>query len=126
MPGRDGLDIMLSDDLAEWLNRNDPDADDEPRELIVEARTPPRHVKVDARRSGVLVPREVEPTGPVDRARVTSELQRELTRLLGSPTTVLRAAGAVVVRARRDQLREILKLPLVKAVRPNRSLKRSG
>jgi hypothetical protein len=125
MPGRDGPDIILGGELAGWLE-GEGDGD-QARELIIEARTPPRVVRLEgSRAAGKAVPGDVESTGPADRARIISELNRELSRIVDGPTTVLKAAGAVVIRADRDQLRKILELPQVKAVRPNRSLKRPG
>jgi hypothetical protein len=111
---------MLGGDLADWLEGEG----DETRELIVEARTQPRFVRVETDRNGKPVSFEGEPAALGDRAKITRKLHQELTNLLDGPTTLLKAAGAVVVRANREQLRKILSHPLVKAVRPNRLLKK--
>jgi hypothetical protein len=42
---------------------------------------------------------------------------------VGNATNLIRAAGAIAVRANREQLLQILKHPLVKAVRSNRRLR---
>lgn len=120
MPGRGGTDIPLGGDLAKWLEG----AGDDAREVIVEARTPTRIVRFDLDRTDKPAPVDIQSSGEADRAQVIRSLRDELSRLTEGPATALNAAGAVVVRANREQLREILGLPQVKAVRPNRPLKR--
>src|SRR5262245_59744052 len=101
MPGRDGSDITLGGDLAEWLDGDG----DETRELIVDARTPPRVARLEGDPTGNPVPGDVRSAGPGDRAQITRSLRADLTRLVDGPATLLEAAGAVVVRANREQLR---------------------
>ena len=93
------------------------------------ARTPRRGQGSQANRepgnspSGRILPREVETAKNVDRNSLLEELQHDLDELLGTTTNLLRSAGAVAVRANREQLRQIVRHPLVRAVRSNRQLK---
>jgi len=73
--------------------------------------------------SGRILPREVETAKNVDRNSLLEEFQRDLDELPGTTTNLLRSAGAVAVRANREQLRQIIRHPLVRAVRSNRRLK---
>jgi hypothetical protein len=96
---------------------------DDTREVIVEAKVPPRTVRLGQALSERHLPKEILTEGEGDRGAVLQELQADLNRLLGHSTNPLRAAGAIAVRANREQLLEITKHPLVRAVRPNRRLK---
>jgi len=69
------------------------------------------------------LPQEVFTAGDGDRTAILRELQDYLDGLLGNATNVLRAAEAIAIRANRQQLLQIAKHPLVKAVRSNRRLK---
>ena len=93
------------------------------RELIVGASVPKRTVSLEKRGSGRVLPREVKSEAGSDRATVLSQLQRDLDELLGTSTNLLRSAGAIAVKADRQQLCAIARHPLVRAVRPNRRLK---
>jgi hypothetical protein len=118
------IDKVLDPDLAEWLDGEG----DETREMIVEARMPARTVRLGPGTAERLLPREItsEGDGAGDRAAVLRELQDDLNRLSGRATNLIRAAGAIVVRANREQLLQIARNPLVKAVRSNRRLKPGG
>jgi hypothetical protein len=84
---------------------------------------PKRTVCLGNSPSGRILPREVETAKNVDRNSLLEELQHDLDELLGTTTNLLRSAGAVAVRANREQLRQIVRHPLVRAVRGNRRLK---
>jgi hypothetical protein len=119
MAERSQTDRILDSDLAAWL---EADGDDT-REMIVEAKVPARTVSLGQGPSGLHLPKAIRTEGHGDRAEVLRELQDDLNRLLGGTTSLLRAAGAIAVRANREQFLEILKHPLVKVVRANRRLK---
>jgi hypothetical protein len=122
MAERSQTQTVLDSDLAEWL---DGDGDDT-REMIVEAKVPGRAVHLGQVVSGRLLPKEVDTKRDGDRAAVLRQLHEDLDRLLGGATNLIRAAGAIAVRANRDQLLQIARHPLVKAVRSNRRLKPGG
>jgi hypothetical protein len=105
----------LDAELNTWLDT----ADDETREVIVEARVPKRRVRLDPGTR----PKELTTDDGPSRAAVLQELQEFLTGVLGSAPRILSAAGAIPLRATQDQLRRIVRHPLVKAVRANRRLK---
>jgi hypothetical protein len=119
MAERSQTDAVLDSDLAAWLEGEG----DETREMIVEAKLPARTVHLAQGAFGGHLPKEIRTEGDGDRAAVLRELQDDLNGLLGGTTSLLRAAGAIAVRANREQLLEIAKHPLVKAVRANRRLK---
>ena len=110
---------VLDAELKAWA---EGEGDDQ-RELLVEARVPKRTVSLGNSPSGRILPREVETAKNVDRNSLLEELQHDLDELLGTTTNLLRSAGAVAVRANREQLRQIVRHPLVRAVRSNRRLK---
>jgi hypothetical protein len=112
-------DPVLGAELLAWANGEGSDR----RELIVEATLPRRTVSLEKSDSGRVLPREVKPGSTGSRATVLLQLQHDLNELLGTSTSVLRAAGAIAVRADRTQLRQIARHPLVRAVRPNRRMK---
>ncbi len=116
---KDYLENILDSDLNAWIKGNGDDT----REVIVEANVPSRTVRMGESRTQRHIPQEVVTAGGGDRAMVLKELQDYLSSLLGNTVSVLRAAGAIAVRANREQLREIAKHPKVKAVRVNRRLK---
>jgi hypothetical protein len=113
------IDQVLDADLAEWLEG----MGDDTREMIVEAKVPARTVHLGQGISGHLLPKEIVTRGDGDRAEVLRQLQDDLNRLLGGATNLIRAAGAVAIRADRGQLIQIARHPLVKAVRSNRRLR---
>jgi hypothetical protein len=119
MAERSQIDNVLDSDLAEWLESEGDDT----REMIVEAKVPARTVHLGKVVSGRLLPKEITTEGDGDRAGVLRQLHDDLSRLLGGATNLIRAAGAIAVRANREQLLQIARHPLVKAVRSNRRLK---
>jgi len=84
---------------------------------------PKRTVTLGNSPSGRTLPREVETAKHVDRNSLLEELQHDLDELLGTRTNLLRSAGAVAIRANREQLRRIARHPLVRVVRSNRRLR---
>jgi len=76
-----------------------------------------------ANNAAFTLPREVETAKHVDRNSLLEELQHDLDELLGTRTNLLRSAGAVAIRANREQLRRIARHPLVRVVRSNRRLR---
>ena len=119
MPEPSQPDQILDAELKAWV---EGEGDDQ-REFLVEARVPKRTVTLGNSPSGRVLPREVETSKNVDRNSLLEELQHDLDELLGTRTNLLRSAGAVAVRANREQLRHITRHPLVRAVRSNRRLK---
>ncbi len=109
----------LDDKLSAWLDT----PDDERREIIVEAQVPQRRVRLPAGRGQGTRPAEVATADGPSRAAVLQELQEFLTEVVGTAPRILAAAGAIPLRATQDQLRQIVRHPLVRAVRTNRRLK---
>ena len=103
-------------ELVDWLDRTDG----EKRELIVEAALPPRTVTLSPRGEGRV---KVSGIRGGDCAGDLERLYKDLSGLVHSPPTLLKAARAVAVRVDCDEAREILAHPLVKAVRLNRRLR---
>jgi hypothetical protein len=110
---------LLDDELNAWLNQED----DETREVIVEARVPQRRVQFARGSSNNQLLKEVTTEEGLSRAKVLAQLCDFLTGLLGSAPHILSAGGAIPLRATQDQLRQIVRHHLVKAVRANRKLK---
>ncbi len=113
------IDKLPDSDLAAWLEGEGGDM----HELIVEAKIPARTVPPDRAPNGSYSPKEILSEGGGDRIAVLQELQDDLEGIVGNATNLIRAAGIIAVRANREQLLQILKHPLVKAVRANRRLK---
>lgn len=108
----------LDNELTKWLDT----MNDEPREVIVEARVPQRRVRLGAGVTPGSRAREVITEKGPSRETVLEQLQSFLSELFGNPPRILRAAGAIAVLATRDQVRQIVSHPSVKAVRANRKL----
>lgn len=106
-------------DLRDWLAGDSG----EPRELIVEANVPLRKVAFGQRLAGRAVPSGIESGSADERAASLDELRALLADKLGLPANVLRSAGAVVVRATSQQVRQFADHPSVRAIRPNRRLR---
>jgi hypothetical protein len=119
MAERNPIDKLPDADLVVWFEGEDGGS----RELIVEAKLSPRTVRLGQTNTERHSPKEILSEGGADRTTVLQELQNDLKGIVGDETNLLRAAGAVAVRANREQLLQILKHPLVKAVRANRRLK---
>ena len=66
---------------------------------------------------------EVTTEPGASRADVLHNLQEFLATLLGQTPHVLQTDGAIPVRVTQDQLRQVMRHPLVRAVRTNRQLK---
>lgn len=108
-------------ELERWLeDETSPDV----RELIVEAKVPQRTVRFSGGKPGRELVEVVNAGDPSEREVVLTELYGYLKELLGGSVNLLKSAGAIVVRANRQQLRTITQYPLVKAIRMNRKLRR--
>ena len=118
MAERTQIDKLPDADLAAWFEGEGSGT----RELIVEAKVPARTVRLGQSSTKGLSPREVLTEGGADRAAVLQQLQEDLGMIVGDAANLLRSAGAIAVRANREQLHQILNHPLVKAVRANRRL----
>ena len=110
---------ILDADLVEWLARDSDNA----RELIVEARLPARKVTVQKGADGRVLPDGINGSATSDRTAVLAELHAYLADKLEVPPVLLKAAGAVAVKATSQQVRQFAEHPLVKAIRPNRRLR---
>ncbi len=103
-------------ELTEWLARSS----DEVRELIVEAAVPRRKISLLRGTGGRLLPADVASSG--SRTEVLEELRSYLKDLLATSPTLLKAAGALAVRASGREAQELLAHPLVRALKLNRKL----
>ncbi len=101
---------------GDWLAA---DADG-PLELIVEVAIPATQVAFRKIGAGRLAPSQTVGESAASRDQMLGQVRTFLLDLLGSRPTVLKAAGALVVRATPGQARQILDHPLVSTVRPNR------
>jgi hypothetical protein len=119
----DHWETVENAELAAWLSIDSP----EMRELIVEARLPARQAVIEKRSEGIGNPRTigVKPTTPDQRSKILAELYAFLADRLDVPPVLLKAAGAVAVKATSNQARQFVDHPLVKAIRPNRKLARA-
>jgi hypothetical protein len=106
-------------EIAEWLAGDSNDT----RELIVEARLPARKVTVQKRADGRVVPDDINGSAASGRASVLAELHDFLSGNLDVPPVLLKAAGAIAVRATSQQVRQFAGHPLVKSIRANRRLR---
>lgn len=105
--------------LSTWLS----DGANDIREVIVEAHLPSRHILMRRGESGRMVPDQLFfKANSKDRLYSLNELNEFLAGQMRLTTTVLKAAGAIVVRASGADMRRIFTHPLVKAIRPNRKL----
>lgn len=105
--------------LVEWMQEDSTGI----REVIIEAHLPQRQLLMRLGESGRMVPdRLLSPSPPTDRVRMLEELNDFLSGQMQLPTTILKAAGAIAVRASGKDVRHILEHPMVKAIRPNRKL----
>ena len=105
-------------DIITWLSADNSDA----RELIVEARLPARKALMQERSGGRSVPIGMDAGASAERAAVLAELHAFLAEKLDVPPVLLKAAGAIAVRATSQQVQQFADHPLVKALRPNRKL----
>lgn len=70
-----------------------------------------------------LVPERLESGPQSERTAVLEELNALLAKHLDGPTTVLKSAGAIAVKATSRQVRAFADDPLIKAIRRNRRLR---
>lgn len=104
--------IVLGGDLQAWLDAQG----DEARELVVLPRSAAAERAESDARNGQIA--SVPQVNLVERDRNMRELLETLTTLVDAPPTVLKSTSAILVRANRKQLREILKQPGIRTVRP--------
>lgn len=109
----------LDYELRVWFDATDDDT----REVIVEAKVPQRRVRFASGSLQKMIPVEVTTDEGPSRASILQVVQEFLTGVVGSTPHVNHAAGAIPLRVNRDQLRQIISNPLIKAVRTNRRLK---
>lgn len=107
-------------DLVAWLSQDSG----ETREIIVDAVLPSRRVILQKSPNGRLSPSGLQATPESDRKEALSKLRAHLAKILGVSPVILEAAGAVAIRANSRQVREFVSDPLVRAIRPNRKLRR--
>ena len=108
-------------ELERWLeDETSPDV----RELIVEAKAPRRTIRFAGGKHGRELVEIVNARDQSEREVVLADLYGYLEELLGGSVNLLKSAGAVAVRANRQQLRIIAQYPLVKAICMNRRLRR--
>lgn len=113
-------DKVKDRELAEWLRSGG----DEERELIVQAEAPPRKATIERRRNGRVIPTRIKKAEGALREEAVSRLADELNRFVDQRPIILKSAGAVVVRATRNQVLRFANHPLVKTIYPNRTLRK--
>jgi hypothetical protein len=111
--------IAQDTDLLAWLATDSRDT----RELMVEARLPARKVTIQKHTNGRMVPAEIDTTAADAHTAALAELHDFLSERLDTPPVLLKAVGAIAVRATSQQVRQFVDHPLVKAIRPNRKLR---
>jgi hypothetical protein len=116
-PGHNWQSIV-SPDLVGWMNQDSGEV----RDLIVEARLPTRKVRFQGPLPLRPTASGVEGGGP-ERVATLEHLRSYVSDVLRIPTSVLQAAGALVISANSRQVRELATHELVKAIRPNRRLR---
>jgi hypothetical protein len=104
-------------DTIAWLSADSNEA----RELIVEAKLPARKILMQER-GGRSVPAGIDAKASAERAAVLTELYDFLAEQVDIPPVLLKAAGAIAVRATGQQARQFANHPLIKSIRPNRKL----
>jgi hypothetical protein len=110
--------VMQDADTLAWLSADSNEA----RELIVEAKLPARKTLIQERDGRRSVPIGMDAGTSAERNAVLAELHAFLAKKLDTPPVLLKAAGAIAVRATSQQVRQFVDHPLVKAIRPNRKL----
>jgi hypothetical protein len=122
-PTEPGLATVVPDsELREWLESGA----DEPRELIVEVRSPPRQISATPRAPGhgrLVNIAGSSAAGREDRLRQLAEF---VTHFACGKLTLLKAAGALALRTSGKDARQIARHHLVKSIRPNRRLGQPG
>lgn len=71
---------------------------------------------------GCVTPQKLLSHTPDERIQLLQNLNQFLADQMHLTTTILRAAGAIAVRASSQEVQRILQNPMVKAIRPNRKL----
>ena len=109
-------------DLSAWLSAKSG----EKRELIVEAKVPERKVLFQRDSNGRSTPVGIASGTPSDRNRTLTQLYSLLADSVEVPPVLLKAAGAVAVRASSREVQKFVAHPLVKRIRSNRKLRKSA
>ncbi len=106
-------------ELCAWVDAKGEDI----RELIVEAKL--WRVKVSPLPGKPGNPNVTDAASGKMKSRheILAELASYVSQISGEPPNILKAAGALALRATREQTRMLSKHHLVKAIRPNRRLK---
>jgi len=113
-------ETVMDAELRAWLESTT----EEVLDVIVEAALPPRRIIFQQRPGPGASPESIHSAGDSDRDSLLDELDHQLREIVGvAKTRVLRAAGAIVVRATAKDIQAIAKQPMVKAIRTNRRFK---
>ena len=90
--------------------------------LIVEANLPKRTFEFQDRKSKTLTASKPKP-GAGDRDAILEKLATKLRKIAGKENAnLLKTAGAIVIRVNAEQLKHVLQVDDVKAIRQNRKL----
>ncbi|MBM4257151.1 MAG: hypothetical protein FJ147_14785 [Deltaproteobacteria bacterium] len=108
-------------DLLAWVSAESK----EKRELIVEARMPERQVTFQRRPDGKSIPVGIDSSASSDRAETLTQLYQLLANSVDVSPVLLKAAGAIAVKASNREVRKFVDHPLVKCIRSNRRLRKS-
>lgn len=110
---------ILDPDLAEWLLEKN----DYPKELIVKARISINKVSMKKTTFGFSIPHSIESTETSNKENILRELFSFLKNILDYSPILLKASGAIVVKANNKQILKVLEHPLVKRISFNRTIK---
>lgn len=111
------FDKIRDPELVRWLSQESGDL----REILVDAVLPGRTVtfrEVSGRRRAA----DLATSAGTGRREALRQLRALLEPFLDTPPVILEAAGALAIRANSRQVRDLVHLPLVKSVRPNRRI----
>ena len=104
--------------LTAWITSGNQEV----QEIIIEVHLPPRQMRMMKRNNYQPVPVQLLAGSPDARLQRLQELNSFLAGQMQLTTTVLKAAGAIAVRATGQEVQKILQHPMVKAIRSNRRL----
>ncbi len=110
-------EIAMDAEVRGWLESTSGEV----RDVIVEAALPPRRVVFQQRPGTAPIPKSIDSSSDSDRETLLNKLDQTLREMGGvQKTRVLKAAGAIVVRASAKEIQVIAQQPMVKAIRANR------
>ncbi len=107
-------------ELCKWMETKGADL----RELIVEVKLPLKKVTLFPGKHGRPDVKDINTDTLKLRHEILTELASFVYEISGEQPNILKAAGALATKATREQTRLLSKHRLVKAIRPNRHLKR--